>query len=302
MDIARQFRRLVIENSISDNTICDQNFAFETVFYMGRSSYCLCRCAYDHEYLTYISDDGSIDTEKFDMISQAVEIGYCEHAIQVESREYLKETKVHSIHIAAALGLEEMVETILATLNSEWLSQRQLYQTLFNRTMGEVDKIKHSKIFHLTPCDIGCLKHNLDILHLVDKLDPQKSILYVKENGNNVLHIEETFLLEICVQKINIANFRSFLDGVEANRTVYYELLYKYSLNDVLEAILEQIKCKTARKQCLRKRKCPYQSDMGMVKDVVSVCELAVIYNQFDVFENAVNTFLDMKFCPANEV
>ena len=89
---------------------------------MCGSSYCCCRCAYDHEYFTYIlyiSGNGEIDLVQFDRLAKAVESGYCEHANKVENKEYLKETSVHFIHVAAALGLEDKVEAVVMTLGEK---------------------------------------------------------------------------------------------------------------------------------------------------------------------------------------
>ena len=84
----------------------------------------------------------------------------------------------------------------------------------------------------MTPCDIGCLKHNKIILHYVDKIDLDKKIFYAKESVDNAFHIEETSLIEICFQESNVEALRALLDVVKANKIEYYELLFKCSLND----------------------------------------------------------------------
>ena len=150
MDIARQFRCLVRKCSISDSedAIYDQYFAFRTVFYMHGSSYSCCRCVYDHEYFTYISDTGDIDLERFYRLAKAVESGYCEHAIKVENKDYLKETKVHFIHVAAALGLEDIVEPLPTHLNGEGLLIQDRFRTSYKRTFAKMDRIINSGSFH----------------------------------------------------------------------------------------------------------------------------------------------------------
>ena len=279
MDNAKQFRCLVTETLIPDRAICDQYFTFQTVFYTRGSSYCCCRCAYDHEYFTYISDTGEINTEKFDRLAKAVESGYCEHAIKVENRDYLKETSVHSIHVAAALGLEEKVEAVVITLDEKRLPLRDWY-------------LQHCKgtIFQLTPCDIGCLKHNEIILHFVDKMDLDKKIFYAKESVDNVFHIEESSLVEICFQENDIETLRALLDVVKANEIEYYELLFKCSLNDKFK----EIECNrgimfyplldphpdTAMKKA---------RDATSVGGLAVIYPLAVIYNQCDADVNSMS-------------
>ena len=167
--------------------------------------------------------------EKFDRLTKAVESGYCEHTIKVENKDYLKETCVHSIHVAAALGLEDKIEAVVMTLDEKRLPLRDWY---LHHCKG--------KIFQLTPCGIGCLKHNEIILHCVDKIDLDKKILYAKESLDNVFHIWETSLVEICFQENDIETLWALLDVVKANEIRYYELLFKCSLNDKIK----EIECK----------------------------------------------------------
>ena len=301
MDIARQFRCLVIENTVPDHSICDQYFAFKTVFYTRGSSYCCCRCAYDHEYFTYISDTGEIDLEKFDRLAKAVESGYCEHAIKIENKEYLKETKVHSTHVAVALGLEDIVEFIVATLKEKRLPIRVGYRTYHKRTIAKAVRINYSGLFQLTPGDIGCLKHSENILHLVNELDPHKTILHARESKDNVLHIEETSLVEICASENNIATLRDFSDVFGPSGTIYYELLFQLDFKDELEEKIEAMKHMLYRK--FRKQltttypeREDLKPDREMDGDFISVGELAVIYNQFDIFKKAAVAYSDSHF------
>lgn len=271
------------ETLIPDRAICDQYFTFKTVFYRRGASYCCCRCAYDHEYFTYIYDTGDIDLEKFDLLAKAVEIGYCEHAIKVENKEYLKETKVHSIHIASALGIKDMVEFIVITL----------------------DRIKHSGLFHLTPSDIGCLKHRENILHLVDKLNPLKRIFHARESKGNVLHIEQTSHFEIRASENNIATLRDFLDVLWPSGNIYYEFLFKFNFNDELkEKVLAMENSKHL--EFLDKLKTNYltlihpcvdhEQEREINEDFISVGELAVIYNQFDIFKMVTQAYSNSHF------
>ena len=285
---ARQFRCLVRERSVLDSeySICNQYFAFRTVFYTRGSSYCCCRCAYDHEYLTYISDNGDIDLEKFEKLAKAVESGYCEHAFKVENKDYLEKTKVHFIHVAAALGLEDIVESIVRNLNDR-------SRTSYKRTLAKMDRSIQSGLFHLTPCDIGVLKHNGNILHLVDKLDFHKKVLRATESGNHSLHIEETSGVELFFQENDIETLWTLLDVVKAEGIVYYELLFKFSLNDKLKEILGTIVEGAVKfnDNPFLDSPDPYYIDSRSARDVTSIGELAVIYNQSDLFVKSVYAF-----------
>ena len=286
MDIARQFRCLVIENSVTDHSICDQYFAFKTVFYIRGSSYCCCRCAYDHEYFTYISDTGEIDLKRFDKLAKAVESGYCEHALKVENKEYLKETSVHSIHVAAALGLENKVKAAVMTLGETKLRYPQYCK---------------GTIFNLTPCDIGCLKHNIIILHYVDKIDIDKMILNAKESVDGVLHIEETSVVNVCFQENDIEALRALLNVAKENTTIYFELLFKFSLKNKLKDFLESkniIKAVLKIDDINLDMPPSYEIDSNVAMYVMSIGELAIIYNQCDVFKYLMHRFLNYKDHP----
>ena len=216
--------------------------------------------------------------EKFDRLAKAVESGYCEHTIKVENKDYLKETCVHSIHVAAALGYEDKIEAVVMTLDEKRLPLRDWY-------------LHHCKvkIFQLTPCDIGCLKHNEIILHYVDKIYLDKKILYAKESLDNVFHIWETSFVEICFQENDIETLWALLDVVKANEIRYYELLFKFSLNDKIK----EIECKrgimfyplldphpdTAMKKA---------RDGTSVGGLAVINNLAVIYNQCDAYVNSM--------------
>ena len=305
MDIARQFRCLVRDHFISDHSICDQYFTFQTVFFTLGSSYCCCRCAYDHEYFTYISDTGDIDTEKFDMLAKAVESGHCEHTTKVENEKHLKQTKVYSIHVAAALGLEDMVEAITTHLDTKEPPLQDPDLNVYG-TKLEYRIFKRSGLFHLTPCDIGVLKHNGNILHLVDTFDPNKRIPRATESVNNTLYIEETSLVDICIQENNTTILQALSDDVKPTRIInsiiVFESLFMLNLKDELKTILDD-KIKRRRRgtptenlhdPCVTR----YLDDLHINrrKDIVSIGELAVVYHQRDLFEKSMNAVLDTNF------
>ena len=142
MDSADIFRHLLTMKTFPDWTISDYEFGFRTVFYIHGSSYCCCRCAYDHEYFTYISNTGEIDKDNFDKLAKAVECGYCEHAIRVQNKDYLKETKVYATHVLAALG-SDMVEVVGLPKHNSWPPNRNRYGLDYRRTNAKDTSIKH---------------------------------------------------------------------------------------------------------------------------------------------------------------
>ena len=48
------------------------NFQFQTLFYKSGYSYCCCACGFEHEFLEYIKDDGSIDEDLYEKVLQNI--------------------------------------------------------------------------------------------------------------------------------------------------------------------------------------------------------------------------------------
>ena len=102
MDTTRVFQSLVNDQSPVLNNLL-KLFSFQTVFYHSPYLYRCCSCAFDHEYLTYISDSGKINEEIYERIIYSIENGKCPHAEQVPE-EYLVQTGIYGMHIALAVG------------------------------------------------------------------------------------------------------------------------------------------------------------------------------------------------------
>ena len=95
------FRRLATNKSIHGFNYATLHIAFQTVFHQTSYSYCCCPCAYEHEYVAYISNGGIINEEIYDNILECILKGRCPHVVEVPS-EYLRYTSVQALHIAAA--------------------------------------------------------------------------------------------------------------------------------------------------------------------------------------------------------
>ena len=83
-------------------------FSFQTLFYHDRYSYCCCECAFEHEYLDYIAESGDIAESMFKKILESILKGKCPHIDNVD-QNYIRETSISAIHIAAALGTEQAI-------------------------------------------------------------------------------------------------------------------------------------------------------------------------------------------------
>ena len=118
------------------------SFSFQTVFYHTRYSYRCCSCAFDHEYLTYLSDSGKINDEIYERIVYSIKNGKCPHAEHVP-KEYLKQTGIYGIHIAMAIAQTDKGH------------------------IGSIYSHVNGLIFNLRPYDIAVFKRKTSIACLI---------------------------------------------------------------------------------------------------------------------------------------
>ena len=106
LDTRETLRRLVTNTPIRAFNYAKE-FKFQTLFYQSSYSYCICPCAYEHEYVTYISNGGEINEEILENIVECILKGLCPHVMTFmlnRRYEYVRDTKILAMHIAAAAG------------------------------------------------------------------------------------------------------------------------------------------------------------------------------------------------------
>ena len=106
LDTRETLRRLATNTPIRGFSYA-KKFKFQTLFYQSSYSYCCCPCAYEHEYVTYISDKGEINEEILENIVECILKGLCPHVMTFmlnRRYEYVRDTKILAMHIAAAAG------------------------------------------------------------------------------------------------------------------------------------------------------------------------------------------------------
>ena len=81
-------------------------FKFRTVFKKTIYSYSCCPCGFEHEFLDYIGENGVINEEVYEKITQSIADGKCPHVTDKVSIEWVTETSITGLHIAVALGTE----------------------------------------------------------------------------------------------------------------------------------------------------------------------------------------------------
>ena len=289
MGVAEVFRYLLTNKAFPDKAISEYEFVFKTVFYKRGQSYCYCRCAYDHEYFSYVSETGDIDMGTFDRLATAVKDGYCQHTIRLIEKEYLRETRVNIFHIAAALGSEELTEAFTSGLHTGPISVQ----------------VMNSELFKLHPHDIAVIKGNVTVSRLFSKVHPpvldrrwDDSIVHaIEKEQSNELHVEKTSLLELCIKTRDLPMLEMLIKTREPTRSLsgrarIYELLFKNNLTDLLNASLKVIMAEHEQWRSQLGGDPYYDPDdvrrYNMLEDVPSITKLAVIYNQRDIFEKSL--------------
>lgn len=117
------------------------------MFYKSSYSYRCCACAFTHEYLEYISENGEIYEDLYEQVEQNIINGKCPHTADV-SDEYVVDTSVNAVHIAAAVG----------TLPN--------HDVINGNTADGRYFLARTDIFHLQPYMVAVFKSNDYILDL----------------------------------------------------------------------------------------------------------------------------------------
>ena len=200
------FRKLATNQYMSNFDYEKYKLSFQTVFFICNFKYCCCPCAFDHEWLTYVNENGKIDEELYARVETNILNRKCPHVDLVTS-DYVRETAIYGIHLAAAVGTEKTEKDLGFTY---WWD---LY----------------SSIFKLTPFSLAVLKKNVMIAarrlktyikHLEPQLTNQKHA-YVRlftvvspersPTNKNVMQLSSESLLEFCVRSGETELLRKFL-------------------------------------------------------------------------------------------
>ena len=230
MDNADLFKYLLINKAIPEETISDYEFGFKTVFYGCGPLHCYCRCAYDHEYFSYISERGEIDLAKCDTLATAIKDGHCQHAARVAKKVYLSETRINVFHISAAIGCMDLSQQFLSGFEKATLKSYDI----------------KSRLFRMHPYEVAALKCNKNVAQLLYHVDlpattprPQTTerrwtdkVIYASEKEDNKVEIRHVSLIEVCITKKNEAIIKMLLDTLVPaqhpdDRIQVYEYLFK---------------------------------------------------------------------------
>ena len=288
MDVRDIFRKLTTNKYIPDFDYKNYKLSFQTVFYTCNYKYCCCPCAFDHEWLTYISDEPQIDEELYTKVEANLLAGKCPHVDDVIS-DYVRETTVYGIHIAAAAGTEKAIKRVL--------------------TVGDGGML--SSIFKLTPYTVAILKNNIKTTALLFKdlsYQPQLqkslpralNVVYPKHSGknDNVIELREESLLEFCVRTANKELLKAVLMPA-----LFCERRYKKQL---VAALNMALKCNST--VCINTmikigKKMPRQSSSSThiideidwdhtIDEIGSIIYRLVIFDKPDILEKVLKAFM----------
>ena len=281
MDVSITFRNLVSNQYMPEFDYIHTRFSFSSVFYSTHYSYCCCECAFQHEYIDYITENGTIDEPIFNKIVSCIEDGQCPHVTGMPP-EYICKCSVNAIHVAAAVGTVEAVKYHVG------LDQlRYLTTGIFRLESWICAALKNS---------YTCLEIYFDDLYRVRY--PSSSgfkMLYgyrSKKNMNN-LKIKRISLLVYCVKKKDIRLLKCVLRPYITHSDIHraYELSFKLGLFDMQEELLNY------DRDSLEYRKKRF--DTGNVREGSSCAIPAIVCNQPEVLDRVLQLAPAYKLNPA---
>ena len=261
MDTTHVLQRLVTDQYVFERSYLFKLFSFQTVFYHTPHSYCCCRCAFDHEYLTYISDSGKINDKIYERIVYSIENGKCPHAEQVPE-EHLAQTGIYGMHIALAMGNVQAAKCHIETCS---------------HLIG--------RIFKLRPYDMAVFKRKTSIACLIfDYLSRSnqlsqitaQTIACLKQSGvdPNQMTIKKVFRFEAYVDIGDADILKNILIyPVNAPCLVYaLKCILKHCVPERLECVLQFIGQLDT-------------TDKVLSSYIIPCAEAAIIYNKHIVLE-----------------
>ena len=263
-------RNLCLNIFMPEMDYVNTKFSFKTVFYRTYYSYGCCACAFEHEYLDYLWDDGDISEETFDKIAASIENGECPH-VQTAPQDLVRETNVSAIHIAAAVGSTEAVKHHVSHF-----------------------RIVKSGIFRLEPYVIAAMKGSYQCVGLYFDGFPENfsiSCGFYMLNASRskqdqdegpLIKVKRLSFLEFCVEKRDLRLLNSILRKTVSHSNFHsaYELTYKHNLTGIREALMKY------DKEALEYRRTIL--DTGNVREGSSCALPSIVCNQPEVLDEVL--------------
>ena len=221
MEVKKVFRNLVTNQYMDDLDYTGTIFSFQTVFHLDTVfSYCICTCGFEHEYLDYITESGTIDEDKYEKIVKCIIDGMCPHVSQ-RPKEFVKETKIYGIHIAAAVGTIEAVANSISRM-----------------------PIRYGGLYHMDAFSLAILKNSRDYatMSILKKYfgqteDYQITLTSAEKSCNNSdkIRLRTQGVLDFLAKKKNIKLLERYL----TSNYSFLHMTLRASDEDVLRLCLQ---------------------------------------------------------------
>ena len=259
MDIKTIFRNLVTNHYMPDFQYGSRSLlSFQTLFHTTKYSYCCCTCAFEHEYLDYITDSGEIDEEMYKRVAQCILVGKCPH-VDEAPKDYIVESGICGVHVAAAVGTEEVLDDYRV-------------QSSFKRT----------RIFKLDPYAIVFIKNSVTTasMHSIVKFNHSPFSLYAERKGNlkdnRVIHMFNSEPAELIVLKGRLELLKMYLNVPERKFNLY--------------SLAEAVRLTFQHKQ-LEKQEYFLQPDIlsQFHREIARICaDFAMVYNEPEALKKLI--------------
>ena len=242
MDMIVAFRNLV-----TNQFMPEFNYSDTFPFYKTAYSYVCCSCAFQHEFFTYLSEDGTLDESVYETIASYIACGRCTHVCRDVPNEWVRETSVSGLQLAVALGTKQEEQENMErgrfaiTRINEGIFQLSLHNIALSRKKYE---------------NLEWYLGYFTITDLLDFIDNDYVLFCHQPNGvHNIFEVKQITIIEALIQTRNIgviqdillANFLLKFGDID---NIFYGGLMKafeYSLKHRLEAIatvlVEYTKC-----------------------------------------------------------
>ena len=257
-NIEKTFRWLVTDRQIPQFDYHTYELKFQTVFNVSMFSYQCCPCALEHEYVTYISNDGTINEEVYDRILHCITQGKCSHVEQCTENAITGST-VYAIHIAAAANKGS------AFTNISWRSHAMI----------------RTSLCHQTPYSIAFLKENLFLAKTFSKYSTDVLCCVTKARGEPyTVEFKETIFPEICILNHNQHLLKKFYKAIGRSPLELIGLVILYSVNDMRDFVFEEVF---------------QQRTVLSPEAVIHLCEVAFLYNEGKLLASILDNYVMRK-------
>ena len=227
------FRNLVSGQVMPNLSYIFQKFSFQTVFFITNYHYCCCPCAYEHEYLEYIGDDGNINDEIYDRVEANIVRGRCPH-VDRAPKLFATESAIYGIHIATVLRTNKIV--IPKRKGNSFKERGERYTRLFN-----ADEAR-GEIFQLNPFETALVKKRVSVEEYVKKDLRQGKLLYASRDLGNrrLLNVRPIQHVEIFLQRYNPTLLKSIVQKANfKDFPALFKLAVKNNLTELLSGLLQ---------------------------------------------------------------